>query len=163
MAINNFLITSICIFSLFLGCRSLDQNKQNFNQTDLNGKWVIQEIDQITDPSLITPSSTHNLLDFFGAEIWLMAEGKYFEFKENGALETNIHINDPSSNPELSEWAELSKKVYFGYNFNSNLTILIYSEKELIYESQVKVISFDSNQIIWEIGELLKVTLIKVE
>jgi hypothetical protein len=151
------LLTSILLISVR---DNIAQSIQNFNPPDINRTWVIQKIDLITDPSLIEPSDTMDLLNLFSIEIWSLAEGKYFAFKENGALETNIHINDIHLSREMEDFAKVAHKFEFRYKFDPDLVVITYVEHKLIYESPVKVCSLNTNQMIWDLGGLLKVTLI---
>lgn len=148
---------------LFSGCDSSGQKTQEVGKSKILGKWVIQKIDLITDPSLITPSDTMDLITMFGAQIWSLAEGKHFEFKEDGVLLTDLLLNDPKLGGEIAEWVEISKTISFGYKFDSDLTIFIKSEGEIVLQSPVEVISLNSREMTWEVGEINNVTLRKLK
>jgi hypothetical protein len=160
MILNKLVIVLITSIFMFGVSDNHAQSIQNLNHADINRNWVIQKIDQITDPSLIEPSDTMDLLNLFSSETWSLAEGKYFAFKENGALETNIHINDIYLSREMEDFAKVAHKFEFRYKFDPDLVVMTYFEHKLIYESPVEVCSLNTNQMVWDLGGLLKVTLI---
>ncbi len=157
------LLLSFLSFLMFVGCDSSGQKAQVVDKSDILGKWVIENIDLITDPVMVTPSDNMDLVTMFGSEVWSLAKGKKFEFKEGGVLLTDILANDPKLSAEIAEWVEVSERISFGYKIDHELIISIKSEGELVMKSPVKIISLNSKKMIWEVGELYKVTLTKLK
>lgn len=161
MILSNLSIVLITILSVVFGCGNSVQYNQEIDLFDIQGKWVVNKIELITDPSLLMPSGTMDLISLFGTEIWTQAEGKYFEFRENDVLRTDMLDNDPSLSREMAELAEMTDKIEFRYRFNTDLVIVTYFENEIIYESPVKVLNLEKEKMVWDIGGLYKITLLK--
>ena len=153
-------IVSFSRFTLFLflvSCIHLkvgnvsNMNDSTGSKTELiAGKWEIEKIDVMNDPDFITPSDTIGLITMFGTG-WHNAEGKYFYFKENGEVETDILPHEITEMWNLS-FEVKDKLLIHGILKSGGDTITSYTN----------VISLNENKMIWNVEQLLKITLVKV-
>jgi hypothetical protein len=127
---------------LLLACNVFDQNAL---QTQITGKW---EIKKVKFPEEYSESSSSKNIMFFGTQVWANAEGKYFQFKEDSIVLTNVflHNNEPL-------------KLFYKQEDQNVIRIALnksFDEKSFIMEIEVK----DENMV-WRIDKALEVSLNK--
>jgi hypothetical protein len=152
MKAKKVLICLLGIVFLQFSCSNLYVNKDDTKATTIIGEWEISSIDQINDPYLIVPSDSMDLIKLFGVQTWVNAKGKHFIFNDGGELKTDILTG------EMADLVDLS------YKYDSVLVIISkFKNQKLHYDTRVNLKSLKKKQMIWDLGELLRITLNKIE
>lgn len=161
-----FKVSMLSLFFVFFFVRCTNTNLSNstqFTSSDqqdeklILGKWKVERIYNVVhgkdvDESDFNPNTDSiGLVLLFGPSAWYSSVGKYFHFKENGELETNIFP---------SEYAEL-----LNLKYKNDKKLIIHAIPKLEGEpivSYTEIIKLSETKMVWELDNLLMVTLVKI-
>jgi hypothetical protein len=150
----------LILYSLFLMTPS--SNKSGVcDSGNLIGAWEILSIEVIRDPTQITEDSRSNLITLFGVEPWVEAVGKYFDFTASGDLNTDIMEPFRSLKGLSEEDKEAILNPPLKYTCDTNLTIYLEEQTDPMYNVNVDIVSLDKKKMIWEVGKIYNVVMIK--
>jgi hypothetical protein len=153
------MIAAFLIYSLFIVSPS---NQIGVcDSGNIIGNWEIINVEVIRDPTQITEDPGSNLITLFGVEPWAEAVGKHFDFKTTGDLETDIMEPFQSLRGLSEEEREVILNTPLRYSCDSNLMIYLEGQTDPMYNVNVDIVSLDKKKMIWEVGMVYKVTMVK--
>ena len=143
------------VFLFGLGCTVSKEQSKHQNSFDITGRWEIDSKKQIGDPEAMDSANREfNLFDFFGVPVLYESEGKTIEFVGPNSIKTNL----------ISQKA--IEKLQFNYQFNPNDSLIIFSfvnQKDSSTINMPTKIGFQSDVMIWNIGDYMALRLYRID
>jgi hypothetical protein len=153
------MIAALIIYTLFLVSPSNETGACDSEK--IIGNWEISNVEVIRDPTQITTEPGSNLITLFGVEPWAEAVGKHFNFTTTGNLDTDIMEPFRSLRGLSEEEKEAILNPPLRYTCDSNLMIYLEGQTDPMYNVNVDIVFLDKKKMIWEVGMVYKVTMIK--
>lgn len=143
-----FFFTKVLLISILItNCSSSKNNIEGEKSFIIAGKWIVREVNFKGTKEDLLQVNDVDFYTLFGANVWSKAEGKSFEFSDDGILSTDLIPT------------EVRNKLKFSYIFNDNIDIKAVMNGHTTYEFKVVVDKIEDDLMIWKFSNYMDVKL----